>query len=124
MAAKKQKKRNDNESPLFFPWLVMNNSCTNPHARGYKDLGGKGITVCDEWKDDFPAFEQWSMRHGWEDGLKLMREDPDGPFSPDNCYWGKERIEKTETAVPEPVVSKKKRRRKLKKGQTTLLDFL
>ena len=125
MAAKKQKKRNDNESPLYFPWMVMCNSCSNPKSRDYKNLGAKGIYVCDEWKNNFRAFEEWSIRNGWEQGLKIDRYDLDGPFCPENCAWGEIKREEPEPeVVEEPVVQvKKKRVRKLKKGQTTLLDF-
>ena len=127
MATKKAKKPKDNESPLYFPWMVMCNSCSNPHAKAYKDLGARGIFVCDEWKDDFKAFEEWSLKHGWEDGLKIDRYDLDGPFSPDNCAWGKIKREAPEPdVVIAPVLLKPKEREvpKLEKGQTTLLQFI
>lgn len=113
----KFKQNKDNESPLYFPWMVMCNGCSNPKSRDYPRLGAKGIYVCDEWRNDFKAFEAWSRRNGWEDGLKIDRYDLDGPFSPDNCAWGTIKRE-----APEPV--RRKIIPSLSNGQTILSDFL
>jgi len=126
MPSKKNGKQPDNESPLYFPWLVMCNSCTNPSAKDYSSLGGKGITVCDEWKD-FRQFESWSRSHGWEDGLKINRIDLNGQFSPNNCVWGEIRqmdesdFQEDTSDNRKPVKpSSRKKKPKLAKGQTTL----
>ena len=122
--ASKQRSK-DNESPLYFPWLVMCNSCTNPKSKGYSDLGGRGITVCDEWKEDFHAFETWSRTHGWEDGLKIDRYDLDGPFSPDNCVWGNVKRATAQSMDKKMVLAPKRRVvPSLPNGQTCLSDFL
>lgn len=46
-----------------------------------------GVSIAPEW-DDFDAFFDWSMSHGWKPGLCLVRKDPYKDFSPSNCFWG------------------------------------
>lgn len=55
-----------------------------PSYYRYKEAG---ITVCDEWKDSFEAFETWSLENGYEDGLSLDRKDNSLGYSPSNCRW-------------------------------------
>lgn len=53
----------------------------------YKDYGGRGITMCDEWKGDFLLFYDWAMSHGYNDGLSIDRIDNDKGYFPANCRW-------------------------------------
>jgi len=59
--------------------------CYNKNAPTYKNFGGKGITVCDEWKESFPAFEKWALDNGYKKGLSIKLIDKSKNFSPDNC---------------------------------------
>lgn len=62
-------------------------ACEDPRNIKYDKFGAKGARVCDEWRNDFKAFEKWSMEHGYEAGAFLLRYDVLQGFSPWNCKW-------------------------------------
>lgn len=70
---------------LYGVWQHMIQRCINPNKSSYKDYGGRGITVCDEWTGSFPVFMKWALSHGWQKGLKIDRRDNNGNYHPDNC---------------------------------------
>lgn len=70
---------------LYRIWLQMKNRCFNIRTNRYKDYGGRGITVCDEWKNDFTKFYDWSILNGYQENLTIDRINNDGNYEPSNC---------------------------------------
>jgi len=67
---------------------MINRCHVDDTTRYWKYYGGRGITVCDEWRNDLWAFVDWALSHGWEQGLTIDRfPNLDGNYEPTNCRW-------------------------------------
>ena len=83
----------------------MISRCYTPSNTSYQRYGAKGVKVCDEWRKDFAAFQNWAMSNGYDETAKrgectIDRIDVYGNYEPNNCRW-----------VPTSVQNKNKRKR-------------
>lgn len=94
---------------LYHVWGSMKARCYNKNRERYCDWGGRGIIVCDEWKDNFQSFYDWSMINGYSKGLQIDRRDNDGNYHPDNCQWVTPKVnsENRRTSKKNKYVAKK-----------------
>jgi hypothetical protein len=75
------------DHPLRGIWKAMISRCYNDKNKYYKNYGGRGIRVCDEWKNDLVAFYNWSISNGWVKRLSIDRKDNNNHYTPNNCQW-------------------------------------
>lgn len=88
----RRSKHNMTNTKLHHIWCGMRARCNNSNNHAYKNYGGRGIKVCDEWQNDFLAFYNWAIKNGYNEknkGLEcsIDRINVDGNYEPSNCMF-------------------------------------
>lgn len=87
MLSKRQTTHGNSSTPLYGIWCSIKARCYNPRTKAYKDYGGRGIVMCDEWKNDYQSFELWALDNGYTKGVSIDRVNNLGNYEPKNCRW-------------------------------------
>lgn len=80
----------DKKERIYQIWRLMIGRCHNENWKNYYTstyYRDRGISVCDEWRQDFYEFKRWALCNGYNDSLSIDRIDPDGNYCPTNCRW-------------------------------------
>jgi hypothetical protein len=71
---------------LYNVWKSIRQRCFNANNKSYKNYGGRGISICEEWSS-YDLFLNWALDNGYKDGLSIDRVNNDGNYEPSNCRF-------------------------------------
>lgn len=87
ITANRNRKHGMRYHPAYYTYNSMMARCYNEKSDAYHHYGGRGIKVCDEWKNDVHSFLKWCENNGFGKGYQLDRRDNDGNYEPKNCRF-------------------------------------
>ena len=91
-------KHGDTDSRLYAIWCAIKRRCYRDYDPHYARYGGRGIKMCEEWRESYAAFMEWALANGYRYDAKrgectLDRIDNDGDYTPENCRWVSHKIQ-------------------------------
>lgn len=81
------KKHGKSDTRIYGIWEAMKTRCYCKSDTNYSHYGGRGITVCDEWKTNFMSFYSWATKNGYKEDLTIERINNSDKYEPSNCKW-------------------------------------
>jgi len=73
--------------PLYAIWATIKRRCYKEKYKNFKNYGGRGIEVCNEWINSPKSFIEWALASGWKRGLSIDRINNDEGYKPSNCHF-------------------------------------
>lgn len=93
------KTHGESKTRLYSIWSGIKSRCYDKNVSRYARYGSRGITVCEEWKNNYLSFKQWAMENGYADNLSIDRINNDGNYEPSNCRWADSQQQSNNTST-------------------------
>ena len=92
-------KHGDSYKRIYRIWVGMKGRCYNKNYVIYFKYGGRGIVMCDDWKNNYISFRDWSYKNGYNNELTIDRIDNNKGYYPANCRWRTYQEQNTNTRM-------------------------